>query len=123
MRPNTIAKSLAIGNPADGYYALKTMEESCGGAVISTDPEIVDGMKLLAQTEGVFAETAGGVTIAGLKHALEQGLIDPEASTVVFITGGGLKTIEAVAPHVTQPIVVDGTLESFEQAFAAAGSA
>ncbi len=121
VKPDTIAKSLAIGNPADGYYALKTMEETGGGATAATDPQIVDGMKLLAETEGIFAETAGGVTIAGLQLALEQGQIDREKSTVVFITGGGLKTAEAVADHITKPIPVEGSLQSFEEAAAAAG--
>ncbi len=123
VKPDTIAKSLAIGNPADGFYALKTMDESRGGAVAATDEEIIAGMKLLAETEGIFAETAGGVAIAGLRNGLAQGLIDPEASTVVFITGGGLKTVEAVADHLTPPLSVDATIESFEAAFAAAGGA
>ena len=121
VKPNTIAKSLAIGNPADGYYALKTMAKTDGGAASVSDAEVVEGIQLLAQTEGVFAETAGGVTIAGLRQALERGLLDPDESTVAFITGGGLKTTDAVVDHVTQPIPVEGTLKSFEDAFAAAG--
>lgn len=121
VKPNTIAKSLAIGNPADGYYALKTMAATDGGAASVSDAEVVEGMQLLAQTEGVFAETAGGVTIAGLRQAIEREIIDPEESTVAFITGGGLKTADAVEPHVTRPIPVEGTLQSFEDAFAAAG--
>jgi len=121
VKPKTIAKSLAIGNPADGYYALKTMHETGGGATACTDEQVIDGMKLLAETEGVFAETAGGVTIAGLQIGLEQGLIDAEQSTVVFITGGGLKTADVVADHVTTPIPVEGSLQSFEEAFAARG--
>ena len=121
VKPNTIAKSLAIGNPADGYYALKTMAATDGGAASVSDDEVVEGIQLLAQTEGVFAETAGGVTIAGLRQAIEREIIDPEESTVAFITGGGLKTADAVEPHVTRPIPVEGTLQSFEDAFAAAG--
>lgn len=121
VKPNTIAKSLAIGNPADGYYALKTMAETDGGAASVSDVEVVEGIRLLAETEGVFAETAGGVTISGLRQALEQGLLDPDESTVAFITGGGLKTSDAVAPHVIQPIPVEGTLQSFEAAFPASG--
>lgn len=121
VKPNTIAKSLAIGNPADGYYALKTMAATDGGAASVSDDEVVEGIQLLAQTEGVFAETAGGVTIAGLRQAIEREVIDPEESTVAFITGGGLKTADAVEPHVTRPIPVEGTLQSFEDAFAAAG--
>ena len=121
VKPNTIAKSLAIGNPADGYYALKTLQETGGVALTATDDEVVAGMRLLAETEGVFAETAGGVTIAGLRNGLAQGLIDPERSTVAFITGGGLKTQEAIADHVRRPITIEGSLESFEAALAAAG--
>ncbi len=121
VKPNTIAKSLAIGNPADGYYALKTMAATDGGAASVSDDEVVEGIQLLAQTEGVFAETAGGVTIAGLRQAIEREIIDPDESTVAFITGGGLKTADAVEPHVTRPIPVEGTLQSFEDAFAAAG--
>ena len=121
VKPDTIAKSLAIGNPADGYYALKTMAATDGGAASVSDAEVVEGIQLLAEAEGVFAETAGGVTIAGLRQALQREIIDPEESTVVFITGGGLKTTDAVEPHVTRPIPVEGTLQSFEDAFAAAG--
>ena len=121
VKPDTIAKSLAIGNPADGYYALKTMAATDGGAASVSDAEVVEGIQLLAEAEGVFAETAGGVTIAGLRQALQREIIDPDESTVVFITGGGLKTADAVEPHVTRPIPVEGTLQSFEDAFAAAG--
>ena len=123
VKPNTIAKSLAIGNPADGYYALKTMKRTDGGATSVSDAEVVEGIRLLAECEGVFAETAGGVTIAGLRQAVEQGQIDPDEPTVAFITGGGLKTGDAVVDHVTKPIPVEGTLKSFEDAFAAAGAA
>ena len=122
VKPNTIAKSLAIGNPADGYYALKTMEETGGGGVSATDDEIVEAIKLLAECEGVFAETAGGVTVAGLRNALAQGLLDPDRSTVAFITGGGLKTVEAVSGHVSVPIRVEANLDAFEAAFAATGA-
>ena len=121
VKPDTIAKSLAIGNPADGYYALKTMAATDGGAASVSDAEVVKGIQLLAESEGVFAETAGGVTIAGLRQALQREIIDPDESTVAFITGGGLKTADAVEPHVTRPIPVEGTLQSFEDAFAAAG--
>ena len=121
VKPDTIAKSLAIGNPADGYYALKTMEETGGGATSCTDDQVIENIKLLAETEGVFAETAGGVTLAGLRLALADGQIDPDKSTVIYITGGGLKTAETIADHITNPIPVEGSLQSFEQAFAAAG--
>ena len=87
MRPKTIAKSLAIGNPADGYYALKVMEETGGYGVASEDEEIVEGIKLLAESEGIFAETAGGVVIAGLKKLALAGKIAPDEVTVAYITG------------------------------------
>jgi threonine synthase len=121
VKPNTIAKSLAIGNPADGYYALKTMEETGGGATSCTDDQVIENIKLLAETEGVFAETAGGVTLAGLRLALDDGQIDPDKSTVIYITGGGLKTADTIADYITKPIPVEGSLQSFEEAFAAAG--
>jgi len=121
VKPNTVAKSLAIGNPADGFYALKTMEETGGAGVTATDEEIVDAIRLLAESEGIFAETAGGVTIAGLLNSLDQGLLDPDQSTVAFITGGGLKTIEAVQGKLLEPIAVEANVTSFENAFAAAG--
>ena len=123
VKPNTIAKSLAIGNPADGYYALKVMKRTDGGSTAVTDAEVVEGIQMLAECEGVFGETAGGVTIAGLRQAIETGQIDPDESTVAFITGGGLKTADAVVEHVTQPIPVEGTLQSFEDAFAEAPQA
>ena len=96
VRPSTIAKSLAIGNPADGYYALDVMEETNGHAVSTTDDEIVEGMKLLAQTEGIFAETAGGVVVAGLRKLAASGAVRHNELTVACITGAGLKTQEAV---------------------------
>ena len=114
QKPNTIAKSLAIGNPADGYYALKTMKDTNGAAAAVTDDEVIDGIKLLAETEGIFAETAGGVVISGLKHLVEQGQVHPDEVVVAFITGAGLKTQEAVAPALTPALQVKATIESFE---------
>ena len=116
VRPQTIAKSLAIGNPADGYYALKVMEESGGYGVASDDDEIIDGIKLLAETEGIFAETAGGVVIAGLRKLAEAGRIQPDELTVAYITGAGLKTQEAVEDHLRRPLHIEPTLASFERA-------
>ncbi len=122
VKPNTIAKSLAIGNPADGYYALRTIAESNGGAEMANDDEIVDGIKLLARTEGIFAETAGGVTVACLKKLAESGDLDPDAVTVAYITGTGLKTQEAVADHLGKVTVIQPNLEAFEKTqLAAAG--
>jgi threonine synthase len=116
VKPNTIAKSLAIGNPADGYYALKTIEESSGSAAAVSDDEIVEGMKLLARTEGIFAETAGGTVVAGLKRLAENGTIKKDDLTVVFVTGNGLKTQEAVADSLNASLAIEPTITSFEQA-------
>ncbi|MEX0801015.1 MAG: threonine synthase [Dehalococcoidia bacterium] len=116
QKPSTIAKSLAIGNPADGYYALKIMSQSGGHGVAVTDDEVVEGIKLLAQTEGIFAETAGGVVVAGLKRLARQGKIGPEELVVAFITGAGLKTQEAVAPALEPSLSVQPTMASFEDA-------
>ncbi len=115
VKPKTIAKSIAIGNPADGYYALRVVQESGGRFDTAEDPEVVDGIKLLARTEGIFAETAGGVTIAVLRKLARQGVFDPEDSVVAYITGNGLKTQEAVAGALDLPVRIDPTLESFEK--------
>jgi threonine synthase len=112
--PQTIAKSLAIGDPADGYFAAKLIRETGGWAEDVDDAAIVEGMKLLAETEGVFAETAGGVTVAVARKLIEQGRIDPFGSTVLCITGNGLKTQEAVIDHLERPTVIKPTLEEFE---------
>jgi len=114
VKPNTIAKSLAIGNPADGYYALRVARQSGGATCAVTDEELIEGMKLLAQTEGIFAETAGGVVVAGLKKLAASGAIKQGELTVAFITGAGLKTPEVVADAV-QPLTIKATLESFEE--------
>ena len=118
QKPDTIARSLAIGNPADGYYALKTMQETGGGAEMATDEEIVEGIKLLAETEGIFSETAGGVTVACLRKLVESGAISPEEETVAFITGAGLKTVEAVSGDVAEPLRVPARTEVFSEALA-----
>ena len=115
VRPNTIAKSLAIGNPADGFYALDVVGKSGGQVEQATDPEIIDGMKLLAETEGIFAETAGGVTVACLKKLAQKGSIRPDELTVAYITGNGLKTMEALAGSLSQPVSIDPNLSSFRQ--------
>jgi threonine synthase len=123
VRPNTIAKSLAIGNPADGYYALKVMEESGGFGVTADDPEIVDGIKLLAESEGIFAETAGGVVIAGLKKLALAGKIAPDELTVAYVTGSGLKTQEAIEDALELPLHIQPTMAAFEQALGARNAA
>ena len=118
VKPNTIAKSLAIGNPADGYYATKTVLESGGWAESATDEEIIGAMKLLAETEGVFTETAGGVTLAVAKKLIEQGVIPRDESLVVCITGNGLKTQEPLANRLGQAVRIQPTLASFESKLA-----
>jgi threonine synthase len=117
VRPNTIAKSLAIGNPADGYYALKIVQQTGGALDAVTDEEVIDGIRLLARTEGIFAETAGGVTVGVLKKLVKAGKIDPDEVVVAYITGNGFKTVDAVADHVTPVLRVAPTLASFEAAF------
>ena len=97
VKPNTIAKSLAIGNPADGPYALDAVRRTNGAIGDVTDQEVVEGIRLLAETEGIFAETAGGVTVAVTRKLLAQGLLDPSAETVIVNTGEGLKTLDAVS--------------------------
>jgi len=121
VRPNTIAKSLAIGNPADGYYAAKAIRESGGWAEDVTDEEIIDAMKLLAETEGIFAETAGGVTLGVTKKLIEQGRIPKNESIVISVTGNGLKTQEALAGKINQPTVINAKLSDFDDLIKANG--
>jgi len=118
VKPNTIAKSIAIGNPADGYYGIKTARDSGGWGEDVSDQEVVDAMRLLAETEGIFTETAGGVTLGVTKKLIEQGRIKPDEVTVVCVTGNGLKTQEALEGHLTNPAVIDPNLQSFEEVFA-----
>ena len=112
--PDTIAKSLAIGDPADGYFASKLIRETGGWGEDVDDDAIVDSMKLLAETEGIWAETAGGVTVAVAKKLLEQGRIDPDGSIVLCITGNGLKTQEALIGKLARPTVIKPSLDAFE---------
>ena len=119
QRPNTIAKSLAIGNPADGYYSLVQLQQTNGACGNVSDDEIVECMKLLAETEGIFGETAAGVTIASVRQLARQGKIDPSELTVAFITGAGFKTVEAVADSLRPPLEIDATIDSFESAYGA----
>ncbi len=116
VKPTGIAKSLAIGNPADGTYALDEVRRSGGAVAAVTDREIVDGIRLLARTEGVFAETAGGVTVAVLAKLARMGVVKPKERVVAFITGNGLKTIDAVAGECGPTVTVTPDLDSFQAA-------
>jgi threonine synthase len=118
VRPHTIAKSLAIGNPADGYYAYRATKESNGWGEHATDEEIIEGMLLLARTEGIFTETAGGVTVAATKKLIEQGVIPREESIVVCITGNGLKTPDALYDRLETHVKIRPTLSAFDRALA-----
>jgi threonine synthase len=114
VKPNTIAKSLAIGTPADGFYALKAMKETGSSAEDVTDDEIRDAIKLLAETEGIFAETAGGVTVGVAKKLIASRKISANDSVVLCITGNGLKTLDAVAGYAGQPREIRPSLREFE---------
>ena len=114
VKPNTIAKSLAIGNPADGFYAIQTIRDSGGWGEDVTDEEIVAAMRLLAETEGIFTETAGGVTVGAAKKLIEQGRIPRDESIVISITGNGLKTQEPLIGNLEEHPVIDSRLSSFE---------
>ncbi|MGH9301192.1 MAG: threonine synthase, partial [Acidimicrobiales bacterium] len=122
VRPKTIAKSLAIGNPADGWYALETVRATGGALAAVTDEEIIEGIGLLARTEGIFAETAGGVTVATLAKLAASGVVRPDEVVTAFITGHGLKTVEAVAPVVGPTATIAPSLESFASAMENQGS-
>ena len=113
VRPDTIAKSLAIGNPADGPYALDVVRRTGGAMGHVSDAELVEGIQLLAETEGVFAETAGGVTVAVLRQLLKNGLIDPDEETVLYNTGDGLKTIDAVAVQSVPSVTIAPSYGAF----------
>ena len=121
VKPATIAKSLAIGNPADGWYALEVARRS-GGAIGSvTDDEIIAAIRLLARTEGIFAETAGGVTIATLAKLARHGVIRDDERVVAYVTGNGLKTTQALAGHVQPSATIAPTLDAVAQALGEAG--
>ncbi|MCH8157940.1 MAG: pyridoxal-phosphate dependent enzyme, partial [Nitrospinae bacterium] len=113
----TIAKSIAIGNPADGYYGVKTVNESGGYGEDVNDEEIVEAMKLMAETEGIFTETAGGVTLGVTQKLVKQGRIKPDEVTVICVTGNGLKTVEALAGHYPDLAVIEPKLDCFEEIY------
>jgi threonine synthase len=112
--PQTIAKSLAIGDPADGYFASQLIRDTGGWSEDVDDDAIINAMRLLAETEGIWTETAGGVTLAVAQKLIEQGRIDRDESIVICITGNGLKTQEALFERVPKPVVIKPTLENFE---------
>ena len=118
VQPKTIAKSLAIGTPADGYYAARSIKASGGWAAGATDDEIRDGMELLARTEGIFAETAGGVTVAAARKLKAQGKLSGQGTTVLCITGNGLKTLDALTDRLKLRHVIKPGLAEFERLWA-----
>lgn len=114
VKPDTIAKSLAIGNPADGPYAIDAVRRTNGAIADVSDQEVVEGIELLARTEGIFAETAGGVVVATYRKLLREGLIDPGAEVVLLNTGDGLKTLDAVAPTSQPTFTISPSYDDFE---------
>jgi threonine synthase len=111
VKPHTIAKSLAIGNPADGWRALEIVRRAGGAVAAVNDDEIVEGIRLLARTEGVFAETAGGVTIAALAKMVAEGLVRSDETVVAYVTGNGLKTVEALVDRIATTATVRPSLD------------
>jgi threonine synthase len=116
VRPDTIVRSLAIGAPADGPYVLDAVRRTGGAVEDVTDEEVVAGIRLLAKTEGIFAETAGGVTVATAKKLVEAGKLDPDADTVLLITGDGLKTLDAVQDKIGPKAIVPPSARAVEEA-------
>jgi threonine synthase len=116
--PQTLAKSLAIGEPGDGVYVLRKLRESGGYAEDISDLEIVEGIKLLAKTEGVFSEPAGGVVIGALKRLVEDGKVDPDETIVCLITGSGLKATDSLTPYLPQPLTAEPELEQVAEIIA-----
>ena len=123
VRPDTIAKSIAIGAPADGYHVLRTVRQSGGSGASATDDEILDAIGLLARTEGIFTEPAGGTTLAVTRKLFEKGVIPRDESTVVCITGNGYKTADVMASLVDAPTALGRSLGEFEQFIAARDAA
>jgi threonine synthase len=121
VKPDTIAKSLAIGNPAAGPFALEVLAATGGTAVAALEEEVEEGIRLLAETEGIFTETAGGVVISGLRRLVNEGKIGRDEVTVAYVTGNGFKTIEVVEDNV-RPVHSAPNLDSFEDAMEAHGA-
>ena len=118
VKPDTIAKSLAIGNPADGFQVVKVVKETGGSGAMVSDPEILSAIELLAATEGIFTEPAGGTTLAATKVLIKRGVIKPNESVVVCITGNGYKTAEVMRDRVNKPITIGRSLSEFERVVA-----
>ncbi len=118
VKPNTIAKSLAIGNPADGFQVVKVVHESGGSGAMVTDSEILDAIELLASTEGIFTEPAGGTTLAATRALIRSGAIRSNESVVVCITGNGYKTAEVMRDRVEPPVTIGRSLADFERVVA-----
>jgi threonine synthase len=116
VKPSTIAKSLAIGNPADGPYVLDVVRRTGGVIADVSDSEVVDSIRLLAASEGIFGETAGGVTLGVLRKLLAAGQLDPDEETVIINSGDGLKTLDAVTAAVEIPAPIRPTIEAFQEA-------
>jgi threonine synthase len=114
VRPNTIAKSIAIGNPADGYQVIKSVKATGGSGAAVTDKQIVDAIQLLAETEGIFTEPAGGTTLAATIDLIERGVIARDESIVVCVTGNGYKTAEVVADRLAAPVRLSRAFKEFE---------
>jgi threonine synthase len=117
VKPNTIASSIAIGNPADGYYVLQAVRESGGWGESVSDEEILDGITLLARTEGIFTEPAGGTEVAVAKKLIQKGRIPRDESIVISITGNGYKTLEVVARSIEKPFTIKATLQNFDELY------
>jgi threonine synthase len=115
VKPNTIAKSLAIGNPADGFQVVKVVKETGGAGAMVSDEEILDAIQLLASTEGIFTEPAGGTTVAATRALVQRGAIKPGDSVVICVTGNGYKTAEVMAQRVDKPVRIGRSLADFEK--------
>jgi threonine synthase len=118
VKPDTICKSLAIGNPADGFQVIKVVTETGGAGAQVTDAEILDGIQLLARTEGIFTEPAGGTTVAATRQLVKRGVIKPNESVVICVTGNGFKTAEVMQGHVQRPVTIGRSLADFERVVA-----
>jgi threonine synthase len=123
VKPNTIAKSIAIGNPADGFQVLQVVRRTGGWGAMVTDDQILDAIQLLAETEGIFTEPAGGTTVAAAKALIDQGAIPRDQSLVVCITGNGYKTADVMQARTVQPVRLGRALAEFEAFLAASGAA